>query len=300
MLRFLQNLKSWLSNAEIRNLGESPSLIEPWQDGMTRRNWLLATSAAFATMTVTSRFAEGLEKKSDSDVYARFPSQAPDVVAEVVRVSHFDLNRVRELVAARPALAKSAWDWGFGDWETAIGAASHMGRRDMAELLIAHGAHPDLFTFAMLGHLEVVQACVEASPGIQRIVGPHGITLLQHARKGGEQAKSVVEYLISVGDADVGQTSLKISQEEQEVYVGRYRFGVGSDDILDVLVNRRGNLAIKRGKMSARTIHRIEDHAFAPAGAAQVRIRFEVGERQAVALTVEDPTLVLTAHRLPK
>jgi len=41
---------------------------------------------------------------------------------EVVTVAHYDLKRVRELVEARPSLARAAWDWGFGNWEDGLGA----------------------------------------------------------------------------------------------------------------------------------------------------------------------------------
>ena len=58
------------------------------------------------------------------------PRQDPAVVREVVGVSHRDLARVRELVERQPALANATIDWGFGDWESALGAASHVGRRD--------------------------------------------------------------------------------------------------------------------------------------------------------------------------
>src|ERR1700751_3194971 len=67
----------------------------------------------------------------------RIPPQPADLVREMVRVSHFDLKRVQQLVEAQPSLARAAWDWGFGDWETALGAASHMGNRPIAEYLIA-------------------------------------------------------------------------------------------------------------------------------------------------------------------
>ena len=52
-----------------------------------------------------------------------FPSQPPELAHEMVTVSHGNLKRVRELVGEKPSLAKAAWDWGFGDWETALGAA---------------------------------------------------------------------------------------------------------------------------------------------------------------------------------
>jgi len=69
-------------------------------------------------------------------VFRRYPSIDDEIVAEVVGSSHFDLDRVKELVEHRPELARATWDWAFGDWETALGAASHVGRRDIAEYLI--------------------------------------------------------------------------------------------------------------------------------------------------------------------
>jgi hypothetical protein len=124
-----------------------------------------------------------------------FPTQPPELVREMVLVSHFDIKRVKELVEARPTLAKAAWDWGFGDWETALGAASHMGNREMAEYLISKGARPSLFSATMLGHLDVVKAFVTAQPGVQRIPGPHSISLLAHAKAGGAAAEPVLKYL---------------------------------------------------------------------------------------------------------
>lgn len=65
-------------------------------------------------------------------VWPEFPRQRPERVQEMVGVCHRDLERVRELLDQQPALANAAWDWGFGDWETALGAAAHTGRRNIA------------------------------------------------------------------------------------------------------------------------------------------------------------------------
>ena len=230
-------------------------------------------------------------------VHPEFPSQDPTLVREIVGASHARLDDVEELVGASPALAKAAWDWGFGDWESALGAASHMGRRDIAEVLIAHGARPNVFTFAMLGELDAVRAVTAARPGIQGIPGPHGITLLQHAKNGGEQAVGVVAFLEELGGADPRATSLEVGEEQQAVYVGSYRFGAGKDDTLEVLINSRGTLAIKRGERFARVLNRVEDHGFAPGGAPDVRVRFDVAEGRAIRLTVHDPQPIVTAIR---
>ena len=226
-----------------------------------------------------------------------FPSQDPADVQAVVGAAHNDLDQVRALVTARPALAKAAWDWGFGDWESALGAASHMGRRDIAELLIAHGARPTIFSAAMLGQLEVVQAFVNASPGVQGIAGPHGIPLLDHARRGGEQAAPVVAYLTGIGGADIVPPVIELSEGERSGLVGRYRFGEGADDALEVYESR-GRLMLRRGERAGRPLHALGRREFHPAGAQAVRIRFTPADDEpAATLTVWDPGLVLTARR---
>ena len=118
-----------------------------------------------------------------------------ELVQEFVGNAHGNLERVRELLRAQPALVNAAWDWGGGDWETALGAAAHMGRRDIAEELLAHGARLDLFAAAMLGEVEIVRAILGAFPELRRASGPHGIPLLAHAQAGGEEAAAVVRLL---------------------------------------------------------------------------------------------------------
>jgi hypothetical protein len=248
------------------------------------------------SLALQGRAAEG--PAAPAAVHEAFPSQDPVLVREIVGASHARLERVQELVEASPALAKAAWDWGFGDWETALGAASHTGRRDIADVLIAHGARPDLFTFAMLGQLDVVKTFIAANPGIQSIPGPHGITLLQHARNGGEPANAVAAYLETLGDADVRATSLEVSAALQALYVGLYRFAPGDVGTLDVLVDSKGRLAIKRGERSPHVLNRVEAHGFAPNGAPEVRIRFDVGDGKASRLTIHDPHPIVTALRV--
>ena len=97
---------------------------------------------------------------------ASFPSQDPDLVREIGRRRRTGTwPRVKELVSARPALARASWDWGFGDWETAIDAASHVGNRPIAEYLIANGARPTIYTAAMMGQLAIVKGWIESVPG---------------------------------------------------------------------------------------------------------------------------------------
>jgi uncharacterized protein YndB with AHSA1/START domain len=120
---------------------------------------------------------------------------APEAVHEFVRTAHGGFEEIRAMLDREPALVNAAWDWGSGDWETGLGAAAHMGRRDIAELLLDRGARLDLFAAAMLGQIEIVRAILDAFPAMREAAGPHGIPLIEHARKGGEDAAAVVELL---------------------------------------------------------------------------------------------------------
>lgn len=223
-----------------------------------------------------------------------FPSQDADKVYQVVLHAHTDLAQVERLVEAQPDLAKSAIDWGFGDWESALGAASHMGRADIAKVLIDAGARPDLFTHAMLGHLGVVRAAVEAQPGIQSIAGPHGFSLLFHARAGGEAALGVLEYLEGLGDADP-QTSTVAMAHDAEAYTGRYAYGDGQ---FFEIQERRGVLRFQRGEDFPRTLSHLGGNRFRPGGSRGVEIRFEMAQGRATVVEVRDPELIVRGTRL--
>lgn len=108
-------------------------------------------------------------------------------VLDLVGNAHGNLERVRELIAEHPALVNAAWDWGAGDWETPLGAAAHMGRRDIAEFLLDNGARIDLFAAAMLDRVDIVRAILSAYPEMRSALGPHGIPLLAHAQSGGAE-----------------------------------------------------------------------------------------------------------------
>jgi hypothetical protein len=118
-----------------------------------------------------------------------------ELVAEFVLRAHGDLGVVKQFVGQEPAIVNAAWDWGGGDWETGLGAAAHVGRRDIAEYLLEHGARMDVFAAAMLGEVGIVRAMLEAQPELREARGPHGIPLVAHAEAGGEQARGVLDLL---------------------------------------------------------------------------------------------------------
>lgn len=225
-----------------------------------------------------------------------FPTQSPELAREMVTVSHYSLRRVQELVEARPSLARAAWDWGFGDWETALGAASHMGNRPIAEYLISKGARPSLFSSAMLGHLEVVKAFVAAQPDVQRIRGPHSIPLLAHAQAGGAAARPVLEFLQTLGDAGADPLT-PLSDSDAQNLRGIYTFGPAMSQQIEVTYDN-GQVTWTRNGMMGRPLFYVGDGAFYPAGTPAARIRFRP-DGPAMVMTIEDPDVVLIAHRKP-
>lgn len=123
------------------------------------------------------------------------PMLEQEIVHEFVANAHGNLKRVQELLEQEQALINAAWDWGRGDWETALGAAAHTGQRDIALYLLTKGAHIDIFAAAMLGQAEIIQAILRTYPTMHSARGPHGITLMDHAKAGGVEAHAVLELL---------------------------------------------------------------------------------------------------------
>jgi hypothetical protein len=225
-----------------------------------------------------------------------WPQQDPAAAREMVTVAHFDLRRVRELVEQQPALANAAVDWGYGDWEDALGAAAHTGRREIAEVLLAHGARISIFAAAMLGHLDVVKTFVSAQPGIQRTHGPHGIPLLQHAQAGGPQAEGVVRFLESLGDAGRRTPTEPLDATDRGAVVGKYVFGPGPRDhfVVDV---RSDLLGIERPGGSRRVLAHRGGLVFFPSGAPAVKIAFVRAGGKVTHLTVADSYGLVSARR---
>jgi hypothetical protein len=120
------------------------------------------------------------------------------LVQDFVIVAHSDPGMVQKLLEKEPALLNATMDWGGGDWETGLGGASHMGRRDIAELLLARGARIDIFCAAMLGLVDAVKAFLTVQPALIDARGPHGFSLHFHAQVGGKEAEKVLDYLQSV------------------------------------------------------------------------------------------------------
>lgn len=124
------------------------------------------------------------------------------MVQEFVGASHRDMDKVKEMLEAYPTLLNAAHDWKYGDFETGLGAASHVGYKDLAKYFLEKGAQANIFTACLFGEITLVKSMLKAFPQALHAKGPHGFTPLHHAEKGGDDALEVKEYLVSLGAVD--------------------------------------------------------------------------------------------------
>jgi hypothetical protein len=122
---------------------------------------------------------------------------------DFVIYAHSSLEMTTKLLDREPGLLNAAVDWGGGDWETALGGASHMGKKDIVQFLIGRGARVDLFCATMLGKTEIVKALLLMQPSLIDAKGPHGFSLHFHAQVGGDEAKETLDYLQSVKEIEL-------------------------------------------------------------------------------------------------
>lgn len=159
---------------------------------MQRRKFLKQGASGLLGITVLSEIIFSQQNK-------RPPALESTIVKEFVQVAHTDPEKVKVMLEQYPLLLNASWDWGGGDFETALGAAGHMGLPETANYLLSKGARADIFVLTMLGKTEIVKQMLSDYPILLDSLGPHGFTLLHHAEKGGSEASELKEFLLSRG-----------------------------------------------------------------------------------------------------
>jgi ankyrin repeat protein len=160
---------------------------------MNRKNFLVQAALGTSGVIAAPYFLSGQNNQAKAD-----PLPA-EKVKEFVIAGHNSLDKVKLLLAEFPTLLYATWDWGNGDFETALEGAGHMGNKEIANHLIGLGARTNLFVLTMLGKTQIVKPYLETFPQYLNARGPHGLTLLHHAQKGGDDAKELLDYLQSKG-----------------------------------------------------------------------------------------------------
>jgi hypothetical protein len=153
--------------------------------------WGIGGAIALPTLLHGQVTADTNKKKED-------PLPA-DKVKEFVIAGHGNFDKVKTMLQELPTLLYATWDWAGGDFETALEGAGHVGNKEIANYLIEQGARVNIFVLTMLGKTALVKPYLETYPAYLQARGPHGLTLLHHAQKGGEGAKELLEYLQSKG-----------------------------------------------------------------------------------------------------
>lgn len=164
-----------------------------------------------------------------------------------------------------------------------------MGRRDIAEFLLAHGARPTVFSAAMMGQLEVVRAFLDADPGLFTTHGPHGISLVRHAMAGRDTSAHVVDYLQDRFGPDPVPFGFQPSEDVATRCSGQYRSG--EEGAFGVVVGVRNDmLMVGTGETPSSRLLPVDGAAdtFHPTGAPSVRLRFLGASGPAEALEVVD------------
>jgi ankyrin repeat protein len=122
-----------------------------------------------------------------------------DLVKEFVIAGHGNLDKVKQMMAENPNLVYCSYDWGNGDFEQALEGAGHVGNKEIARYLIDNGARPNIYVLTMLGETQLVISMLTRYPLLLNGKGPHGLTLLHHATKGGDDAKELLEFFKEKG-----------------------------------------------------------------------------------------------------
>lgn len=120
-----------------------------------------------------------------------------ELIREFVFAAHKSLDETKKIIEKYPLLLNCTNQGKKGDFETAVGGASHMGRRDIADLLVSKGARLDIFNYTFLGYDDFVKKLVTDYPQLLNAPGPHGFTLLHHAKAGNRDA--LADWLQSQG-----------------------------------------------------------------------------------------------------
>lgn len=185
----------------------------------SRRSFIVSGSVGVAGAAILPTSLASASIKESSKNKREAPEST--LVRDFVGACHARIDTVRDMLKEHPDLAKSAWDWGFGDYETAIGACSHTGRKDIIELLLAHGARPTIFTLATLDKHAAVRGFIDSMPNARNIEGPHSISLYRHAQAG--NAKRVMQFLEREGLDSMGP-SVQCDPDLADRYTGLYKF----------------------------------------------------------------------------
>ncbi len=159
---------------------------------MDRKKFLLSTIGGIYSASLLPKFLKAQSSAPKDPLNS-------ELVKEFVIAGHNDLSKVQSMLKENPNLIFSMHDWGGGDFETAIEGAGHVGDKEIANFLIGEGARVNIFALTMLGKTQIVKSVLEEFSNLIFSKGPHGLTLLHHAKAGGKDSEELYDYIQSKG-----------------------------------------------------------------------------------------------------
>lgn len=158
---------------------------------MDRKSFIKKNLIVGGALTMTPLTAMAIQDVKKEPIFSH------ELITEFVFAAHKSLDETKKILQQYPLLLNCANQFTKGDFETAVGGASHMGRKDIADFLVAQGARLDIFNYAFLGYDDFVKKIVQEHPHVLHAPGPHGFTLLHHAQVGNRTA--LADWLQSKG-----------------------------------------------------------------------------------------------------
>ncbi len=169
---------------------------------------------------------------------------SPETIEEFVISSHFNLPKVQEMLEQEPVLLNQKWTK-FD--EDALQASGHMGRRDIAEYLLAKGAPLTIFAAAMLGRLEDVERFLADDPGLASANGVHGISILYHTALSGNV--QIADILVAHGGGEGTGAALHGAVRPGQIGMVRWLLARGADpNVLDYEGKMPLTVALENGR----------------------------------------------------
>jgi len=166
---------------------------------MNRKKFLLNSAAIIPGMMMIPEFMSAKQQQPPEPYKL-------ELVKEFVVAGHGgkagDLDKVKSMLQDYPNMIFTKYDWGNGDYEAAIEGAGHMGNKEIAEYLIMSGSRVTLFVLTMLGKTELVKPVLEQYPSLIFTKGPHGFTMLHHAKVAGKNGEDLYAWLQEKGLKD--------------------------------------------------------------------------------------------------
>lgn len=147
-----------------------------------------------------------------------------EIVKAFVLASHFDLEKVKEQLEAEPRLLNEVY---LEVNETALQAASHMGRRDIAEYLLDKGAPMTIYTAAMMGMKAEVEQFLRDGSSQAQVKGAHGFTNLFHAALNGDV--EIAQVLYDAGSTEGLGSALHAAVWKEHEPMLRWLLKLGAD-----------------------------------------------------------------------